>query len=166
MALFPGLPRWDGTSKVKPIWILVKQETVSGSGISCAICKSAPCPRQTTTPATYHSVFFTGRTPFLPPNQQHQSTEGKTLYCCYYYYFKEWTWTTGRRKPRGNWLTDVYLKKSHHNRATRKVNLVESFCSMLVVEVVVPLVGIECIFIAVLAMACVSWMYGWFRHTW
>ena len=100
--------------------------------------------------------FFTGRTPFLPPNQQHQSTEGKTLYCCYYYYFKEWTWTTGRRKPRGNWLTDVYLKNSHHNRATRKVNLVESFCSMLVVEAVVPLVGIECIFIAVLAMACVS----------
>ena len=28
--------------KVKPIWILLKQETVSGSGISWAICKSAP----------------------------------------------------------------------------------------------------------------------------
>jgi len=27
MALFPGLPRWAGTSKVKPIWILLKQET-------------------------------------------------------------------------------------------------------------------------------------------
>ena len=36
---------------VKPIWILLKQETVSGSGISWAICKSAPCSRQTTTPA-------------------------------------------------------------------------------------------------------------------
>ena len=34
MALFPGLPGWAGTRKVKPIWILVKQETVSGSGIS------------------------------------------------------------------------------------------------------------------------------------
>ena len=32
MALFPGLPRWAGTRKVKPIWILQKQETVSGSG--------------------------------------------------------------------------------------------------------------------------------------
>ena len=36
MALFPGLPRWAGTRKVKPIWILLKQETVSGSGISWA----------------------------------------------------------------------------------------------------------------------------------
>jgi len=33
-ALFPGLPGWAGTGKVKPIWILLKQETVSGSGIS------------------------------------------------------------------------------------------------------------------------------------
>ena len=32
--------------------------------------------RQITTPAPHHSVFFTGRMPFLPPNQQHQSTEG------------------------------------------------------------------------------------------
>jgi len=28
-------------------------------------------------PAPHHSVFFTGQTPFLPPNQQHQRTEGK-----------------------------------------------------------------------------------------
>ena len=54
-ALFPGLP---GTRKVKPIWILLKQETASGSGISWAICKSAPCSRQITTPATHHSVFY------------------------------------------------------------------------------------------------------------
>jgi len=30
MALCPGLPGWAGTRKVKPIWILLKQETVSG----------------------------------------------------------------------------------------------------------------------------------------
>jgi len=48
-ALFPGLPGWAGTRKVKPIWILVKQETVSGSGISWAICKYAPHSRQITT---------------------------------------------------------------------------------------------------------------------
>ena len=42
-ALRPGLPKWAGTRKVKPIWILLKQETVSGSGISWAICKSAVC---------------------------------------------------------------------------------------------------------------------------
>jgi len=35
-ALFPGLPGWAGTRKVKAIWILLKQETVSGSGISWA----------------------------------------------------------------------------------------------------------------------------------
>ena len=47
----------------------------SGSGISWAICKSASRSRQITTPTTHHSVF-TGRMPFLPPNQQRQSTEG------------------------------------------------------------------------------------------
>jgi len=57
-ALFRGLPRWAGTRKVKPVWILLKQETVSGSGISWAICKSAPCCRQTTTPAPHPSVFY------------------------------------------------------------------------------------------------------------
>jgi len=74
-AVCPGLPGWAGTRKVKPIWILLKQETVGGSGISCAISKSAPRSRQITMPAPHHSVF-TGRMPFLPPNQQRQSTEG------------------------------------------------------------------------------------------
>jgi len=55
------------------MWILLKQETVSGSGISWAIYKSAPRSRQITTPAPQ---FFTGGMPFLPPNQQRQSTEG------------------------------------------------------------------------------------------
>jgi len=76
-ALCPGLPGWAGTIKVKPVWILLKQETVSGSGISCSVCKSAPCCTQITMPAPHHSVLFTGRMPFLPPNQQCQSTEGK-----------------------------------------------------------------------------------------
>jgi len=40
-ALCPGLPGWAGTRKVKPIWILLKQETVSGSGISWTVCMSA-----------------------------------------------------------------------------------------------------------------------------
>jgi len=51
--------------KVKPIWILLKQETVSGSGISWAVCKYAPRSRKITTPTPHHSVF-TGRMPFLP----------------------------------------------------------------------------------------------------
>jgi len=44
--------------KGKPIWILLKQETVSGSGISWAICKSAPCSRQITMPAHHDSSFY------------------------------------------------------------------------------------------------------------
>ena len=44
--------------KVKPIWILLEQKTVSGSGISWAICKSAPRSRQITTPVPHHSVFY------------------------------------------------------------------------------------------------------------
>jgi len=57
-AIFLGLPRWAGTRKAKPIWILLKQETVSGSGISWNICKSAPHSRQITTPEPHHSVFY------------------------------------------------------------------------------------------------------------
>ena len=57
-ALCPGLPGWAGTRKVKPIWILLKQDTVSGSGISRNICKSAPRSRQITTPTPHHSVFY------------------------------------------------------------------------------------------------------------
>ena len=75
-ALFRGLPGWASTRKVKLIWISLKRKTVSGSGISWAICKSAPCSRHITTPAPHNSVF-TSRMPFLPPNQQCQSTEGK-----------------------------------------------------------------------------------------
>jgi len=43
-ALCPGLPGWDGTRKVKPIWILLEQEIVSSSGISwaCASLHLAP----------------------------------------------------------------------------------------------------------------------------
>jgi len=62
-ALCPVQPGWVGTRKVKPNWILLKQETVSGSGIRWAICKSAPHSRQITTPVPHHSVFYM---PFLP----------------------------------------------------------------------------------------------------
>jgi len=61
--------------KGKPFWILL-QDMMGGSGISWTICKSfAPRSRQTTMPVPHHSVF-TGRMPFLPPNQECQSTEG------------------------------------------------------------------------------------------
>ena len=67
----PGLLGWAGTRKVKPICILLKQKTVSGSGICWVICKSAPRSRQITMPAPHRSIFI-DRMPFLSPNQQCQ----------------------------------------------------------------------------------------------
>jgi len=40
--------------------------------------QSAPLSRQITMPTPHHSVF-TGRMPFLPSDQQRQSTEGNTV---------------------------------------------------------------------------------------
>ena len=67
MALFPGLPRWACARKIKPIWILLKQETMSGCGISWDICKSAPHSRQITMPAPHRSAFY--RPDALPLSQ-------------------------------------------------------------------------------------------------
>jgi len=78
-ALFSGTTQVSRYRKVIPIWILLKQETLSGSGISWAIRKSATRSTQITTPAPHHSVF-TGRMTFLTPSQQCQSTEGSSYY--------------------------------------------------------------------------------------
>jgi len=53
-----GTTRVSQYQKGKPIWILVKQETVSGSGIGWTICKSAPRFRQITTTTPHCSVFY------------------------------------------------------------------------------------------------------------
>ena len=45
----------------------MKQETVSGSGISWAICKSAPRSRQITMPAPHYSVFLQAGCPSCRP---------------------------------------------------------------------------------------------------
>ena len=64
---------WSGTTRVsrykkgKPIWILLKQETVSGSGIHWAICKSAPHSSQITTPVPHHSVCLQAACPSCHP---------------------------------------------------------------------------------------------------
>jgi len=76
-AIRPGLPGWDGTRKVKPIWILLKQDTVSGSSISWAICKSALRSRQIATPAPHHSVFY--RLDDLPATQPTASKHCYTI---------------------------------------------------------------------------------------
>ena len=51
------------------------KKTVSGSGISWAICMSASRNRETTTQVPHHSVFKDPM-PFLPLHEQRQSTEG------------------------------------------------------------------------------------------
>ena len=55
---FSGTTQVSWYQKGKPIWILLKQETVSGSGMTWAICKSALCSRQITTPTPHQSVFY------------------------------------------------------------------------------------------------------------
>jgi len=66
--------------KGKPFWILMKQKMMGGSGISWTIWKLfAPYSRQITAIFPQHSLF-TGRIPFLPPNWQHQSTEGTSTW--------------------------------------------------------------------------------------
>ena len=77
-ALFPGLPGWAGTRKVKPIWILLKQETVSSSGISWALCKSASRCRQITMPVLHYSKFFY-RPGALPATQPTASKHWRQL---------------------------------------------------------------------------------------
>ena len=81
---FPGQPRWAGTRKVKPIWILLKQEIVSGSGMRWAICNSAPRSRQITTPAPHHSVFY--KPDALPAAQPTASKHWRHYRYMYYYY--------------------------------------------------------------------------------
>ena len=74
-ALCPGLHGW--AREVKPIWILLKQQTVSGSGISWAVCKSAPRSSQVTMPVPHHSVFY--RPDALPAAQPTASKHWRQL---------------------------------------------------------------------------------------
>jgi len=105
-ALFPGLPGWAGTRKVKPIWILLEQEPASVSGISWAICKSAPHSRQITTPAPGHrSVFY--RPDALPAAQPTAS--------------KHW-------RPNNNqthWISCKHRRQIHHDAAKMIQHAVE-----------------------------------------
>ena len=65
---FSGTTRVSRYQKGKPIWILLMQEAVSGSGISWAIHKSAPRSRQITMPAPHHSVLQAGCPSCRPTN--------------------------------------------------------------------------------------------------
>jgi len=57
-ALFRDYPGEPVPERYKPIWILLKHEIVSGSGICWAIYKSAPRYRLISMPTPHHSVFY------------------------------------------------------------------------------------------------------------
>ena len=83
-ALCPGLPRWAGARKVKPIWILLEQETVSGSGISWAImqvCISLQADNHASTPPL---SFY--RPDALPATQPTASKYWRHIDCLALYY--------------------------------------------------------------------------------
>jgi len=63
------------------------QSFYCSSGICWAICKSAPHPRQSHQHPT--TQFFIVWMPFLPPNQQRQSTKGTS--CCTWTYINPLT---------------------------------------------------------------------------
>ena len=64
----------------KPIWTLLKQETVSGSGISWAICKSAPRSREITTPVLHYSSFLQAGCPSCRPTNSVKALKDKQHY--------------------------------------------------------------------------------------
>jgi len=76
---FSGTTQVSRYQKGKPIWILLKQETVSGSGISWDICESAPNSRQITTPAPHRSVFLQARCPSCCPTNSVKALKAITL---------------------------------------------------------------------------------------
>ena len=77
--LCPGLPRWAGTRKVKPIWILLTQETVSGSGISWAIIMQVCTSLQTDNHTSTSLLSFFYRPDALPAAQPTASKHWRFL---------------------------------------------------------------------------------------
>ena len=72
---------WVGRyQKDKPFWILLKQEMMGWQWHQLnrmqIICTSLLTDSYASTSSLH---IFTGRMPFLPPNQQRQSTEGKNV---------------------------------------------------------------------------------------
>jgi len=82
---YPGEPVPEGKTN---IWILLRQETVSGSGISWAVCKYAPRSKQITM-SSHHWSFLQVRCPSCHRKKQCQSNEGLSMCQVLYYYSKD-----------------------------------------------------------------------------
>ena len=123
MALCPGLPRWASTRKVKPMWILLKQETVVSAGTYASLHLAPdrlPCQHPTT-------QFNTGWMPFLPiywiglgikttANQVLTITEAQEHCCC-----NSWQVCTGRHENHTQINSSVRLSYNLlHHISTKK----------------------------------------------
>ena len=76
---FSGTTQVGRYQKGKTNLDLLKQETVSGSGIRWAICKSAPRSRQITMPAPHYSVFLQAGCPSCRPTNSVKALKAKAL---------------------------------------------------------------------------------------
>jgi len=99
LCILSGTTRASRFQKGKTNLDFLEQETVSGSGISWAICKSAPRPRQITTPAPHHFWIVNVR-----------SLQSRT-FRSFLGYFGPWAWLVcriqcheGRRCTLSKWL--------------------------------------------------------------
>ena len=77
---------FSGTTQVSQYQKGKTSLTVSGSGISWAVCKSAPRSRQITTPAPHHSMFLQAGCPSCRPSNSIKSFVG--------FGFSQVTWHT------------------------------------------------------------------------
>jgi len=75
--LFPRPPGWAG-ARTELLDFMVQGRTNRGRHTNYLAGHHSIRTKQCPPPPSPH--FFTGRMPFLPPNQQCQSTEGKNLY--------------------------------------------------------------------------------------
>ena len=118
MALFQGPPRW-ASARRELLNFMVQGKIKRG--------------RHTDHPAGHHSIqtnqcppppstpFFTGRMPFLPPNQQCQSTEGTVL--CNSVVKKLYRWFTNL-----NWILDWWVYWQANNCLVRRVIILTQHC--------------------------------------
>jgi len=77
MTSFPGQPGQASSKKVKPIWILMKQEMIGRQWHQLDHMQIICTSLQADDHASTSSLNFLGRMLFLMPNQQCQRTEGK-----------------------------------------------------------------------------------------
>jgi len=75
-----GTTRVSRYQKGKTTPDLLEQETVSGSGIGWAICKSTPWPRHITTSASHHSSFLQAGCPFCHPTNSVKAMKADQQY--------------------------------------------------------------------------------------